>query len=95
MLERLMVRFRAIGLFKDPVSNEQHLLWLKHLDQTGDALRQDGDMLIEWIEEEINKCQFLSSKYRTEEDVVMYTKRLAALNRLRIHLKLLLTPGAL
>lgn len=95
MLERLLIRFRAVGLFKDPVQNEQHLLWLKHLDQTVDALRQDGDMLIEWIEDELKRTQFLCSKYKGEEDVKQYTRRLAAMQRLRIHLRLLLTPGAL
>lgn len=95
MLERLMVRFRAKRLFQDPVQNEQHILWLKHLDQTVEVLRQDGDMLLKWIEDEIKKAQFLASKYAGAEDVDFYHKRVEVMKRLHDHLTLLITPGAL
>ena len=95
MLERLLVRFRAKRLFRDPVQNEQHLLWVKHLDQTVDALRQDGDLLIEWLDTELSKAKFLASKYKGSEDVDYYHRRIEVLGRLKLHLELLLTPGAL
>jgi len=95
MLERLLVRVRAMKLYKDPVVLEQHLLWIKHLDETVETLRDDRELLLEWIETELSKAKFLSSKYRNDEDVDYYVKRVEVFTRLKLHLELLLTPGAL
>lgn len=95
MLERLLVRVRAMKLYKDPVVNEQHLLWIKHLDETVETLRDDRELLIEWIDSELRKAEFLCSKYRNDEDVGYYVKRVEVFTRLKLHLELLLTPGAL
>lgn len=85
IIQQLVERLRHTRLYN--IRGRQHVAIdkLEHLDMALEFLKQDSDMLLEWIDKELEHVEFLSNKYRRESDVHMYTDRAAMLERLRMH----------
>lgn len=64
---------------------------LQHLDVALEQLRQDAPMLMEWLEVEMNKLEFLINKYRGEDGVGDYNNRLVQLEKIKTHLSYFLS----
>lgn len=64
---------------------------LQHLDIALEHLRDDAPMLMEWLEVEMTKLEFLINKYRGEDGVNDYNNRLIQLEKIRTHLSYFLS----
>lgn len=86
ILQQLLERLKQTDVYK--IKGRQHVAMdkLQHLDVVLDLLKQDSDMLLEWIDKEQAHVDFMASKYRAEEDVKMYTDRSHMLEMLRMHI---------
>lgn len=91
ILRQLVERLKCTRLYN--IRGRQHVAIdkLEHLDMALELLKQDSDMLLKWIDTELEHVEFLSNKYRSEPDVHMYIDRAAMLERLRIHVEYFLS----